>query len=218
MAKEIYEKLREQLDQYSVGYPKTRSGVEIRMLEKIFTEEDAPAKDFMGTVCSRWEQAVDRISELGIRTVKLRIGVVLSKKGGALEKMTMPAKWGMGAPLGNGKQYMPWIHIDDLCGMFIKAIEDEQLEGAYNAVAPEHLTNKAFTQALTKALNRPSLPVSVPGFTLKLALGELSDVLLKGSRVSSEKIRRAGFVFKFPAIAGALEDLFRQRPLGETQL
>src|SRR5258708_33984710 len=100
---------------------------------KIFTEEDNPGNDFLAQVTRQWEEAADRFATLGIRTVKIRTGIVLSKKGGALEKMVKPIKFGIGSPLGSGKQFISWIHIDDLCGIFLKAIEDEKMSGTYNA-------------------------------------------------------------------------------------
>jgi uncharacterized protein (TIGR01777 family) len=175
--------------------------------EKIFTETDLPAGDFFGDVCLKWENAADLLDEAGLRTVKLRIGVVLAKDGGALQKLAAPVKWFAGSPLGSGKQWMPWIHIDDLCALFLKAIEDEQMRGAYNAAASQHVTNKEFIKTIGKVLRRPVFLPPVPKFALKLVLGEMSGIVTEGSRVSNEKLLKTGFVFKYKTLTGALEDL-----------
>ncbi len=178
--------------------------------DKVFTEADLPAYDFLGETCKQWEGVADRFEELGIRTVKIRTGVVLSKQGGALEKMTTTVKMGIGSPLGSGKQYMPWIHIDDLCGIYIKAIEDAQMNGAYNAVAPNHKTNSDFTKEMARVLKKPLWLPNVPSIALKIIFGSMSAIILKGSRVSSEKIRAAGYSFIFPDLEGALIDLCKK--------
>lgn len=177
--------------------------------DKIFNEEDPPANDFLGETCNLWEQEADQFKNAGIRTVKIRTGVVLSKKGGALEKMIPPVKLGIGSAIGNGKQYLPWIHIDDLCSIFIKAIEDAKMQGAYNAVASDYKTNKEFTRILAKVLKKPFWFPNIPTFTMKLMFGEMAIILLNGSRVSSEKIQKAGFKFKYPNLKSALSDLLK---------
>ncbi len=179
--------------------------------ETIFTETDAAANDTLGEICRQWEASADRFNELGIRTIKIRTGIVISEQGGALQKMIIPVKLGIGSALGNGKQYMPWIHINDLCDIYIKAIEDKEMKGAYNAVAPEHINNKAFTSTLAKTLHKPFWFPNVPAFILKLILGEMSDLVLKGSRISCKKITDAGFVFRFPKLNSALNDLFNEK-------
>ena len=174
-----------------------------------FSENHPPGEDFLGQICSEWEQMADRFKEKGIRTVKIRTGVVLTKEGGALAKMAMPIKLGFAAALGNGKQYLPWIHIEDLCGIFIKAVEDAQMNGAYNAVAPEQITNKEFTRALAKVFNKTLWIPNVPAFVLKLVFGKMAEILLQGSRVSSEKIQKVGYRFSFPHLNGALKNLLQ---------
>jgi uncharacterized protein len=169
----------------------------------IFTETN----DFLGNVCKRWEQTADSFKELEIRTVKIRTGVVLSKQEGTLSKLIIPVKMGIGSAIGSGKQYMPWIHIEDLCGIYIKAIEDEQIGGAYNAVAPDYKTNEEFTRVLAQVLEKPFWPVNIPSFIMKLMFGEMSGILLKGSRVSPDKIQRAGYTYQFPDLESALTDL-----------
>lgn len=172
-------------------------------------EETAPAhSDFLGQTCASWEGVADRFEERGIRSVKIRTGIVLSKQGGALSKLSLPIKYGVGAPLGSGNQYMPWIHMEDLCGIFIHAIENKQLAGAYNAVAPEHITNRDLTKRIAAGLRKPLWLPNIPASFLRLLFGEMSSMLLRGSRISSEKIRAAGFSFQFPEIDLALQQLY----------
>lgn len=180
--------------------------------EKIFTEEDLPANDFLANVVKQWEDSVSQIESLGIRVVKIRIGILLSEKGGALAEMLKPVKWCIGSPLGSGKQLMSWIHIDDVCQIFIKAIEDQSMQGTYNAVTPTPTTNKGMTVAIAKALDKPLWAPNVPGFILRLVLGKMSDLVLKGSAVSSAKIQRTGFKFKYTHLKDALGHL-----LGENE-
>ena len=175
--------------------------------DKIFTETDSPSNDFLGKTCQQWEKSADKFSELSIRTVIIRTGVVLTKQGGALSKMIKPGKMGFGAAIGTGNQYLPWIHIDDLCNIYLKAIEDSQMSGIYNAVAPSHTTNKEFTQILSKLLKKPYWLPNIPAFIIKLLFGKMSEILLKGSRISSDKIKQAGYNFVFPDLKKALNDL-----------
>ena len=175
--------------------------------EKTFSETDASGKDFTANVCRHWEDTAGKFNESGIRTVVIRTGVVLTKKGGALQKMMAPVRAGFGSALGNGKQFMPWIHIDDLCGIYIQAIENEQMQGVYNAVASEHITNTSFMRCLAKTMKKPYFFPNVPAFLLRLIFGEMSVILLKGSKVSSDKIRNSGFTFKFSSLEPALKDL-----------
>ena len=179
--------------------------------QKIFTEQDTPSSDFLGEVCKKWEEAATAISQLGIRVVMLRTGIVLWKDGGALKKLATPVKFFVGTPLGSGKQYVPWIHLDDICEMYLKAIEDEKLHGAYNAVAPEHITNSGLIKMIAHQLHRPLILPNLPGSLLKLLLGEMAVVLLEGSRASCQKIQNAGFSFKFPTIKSALKELYGSR-------
>ncbi len=176
--------------------------------DKIYTESDPPANDFLGFTCSQWEKAADRFNVMGSRVVKIRTGVVLTKEGGVLEKMTFPVKMGIGSALGTGKQYLPWIHIDDLCAIYLKALEDNQMSGAYNAVAPDHKTNTEFTRMLAEVLRKPLFFPKVPSVIIKLLFGEMSVTVLKGSRISAEKIIGTGYEFRFTDLNMALEDLF----------
>jgi len=179
--------------------------------EKIFSETDLPASDFIGQICQQWEQAADPFEKSGIRTVKIRTGIVLSKKGGALSRMSVPVKFWIGSALGSGKQYLPWIHIDDLCDIYVRAIEDAKMTGAFNAVAPQHVSNREFMRTLAQVMGKPFFFPAIPSVVLKLLFGKMSDILLYGSRISAEKIISAGFEFRFPGLANALKDLFIKR-------
>jgi hypothetical protein len=171
--------------------------------EKIFTESDTPATDFLGNVCQQWEAATLQFESLGIPTTILRIGIVLSKTGGALAKMKMPII----TAIATGKQYMPWIHIEDLTNLFTKAIEDNNFTGIYNAVAPDQQTNKSFSKLLAQKTRKIYVPIGVPAFLLKLVFGKMSILLTTGSRISSAKIKKTGYQFSFKKLEDALEDL-----------
>lgn len=171
--------------------------------EKLCTETDPPASDFISKVCQLWETAAFKFASKEIPTTIFRTGIVLSKEGGALSKMKTPII----SPIGSGKQYLPWIHIDDLCKMYLDTIENDNMSGVYNAVAPEHHTSKSFSKILALQLGRPFIGVGVPSILLKLIFGELSVILLKGSKISSKKIEQSGFRFKFPKLKEALQNL-----------
>jgi uncharacterized protein len=177
--------------------------------DKIFNEEDPPGKDFLGNTCRLWEEAADRFSISGIRTIKIRTAVVLEKTDSALSKLMMTGKFGFLVRTGNGRQYMPWIHINDLCNVYIKAIGDTGMNGSYNAVSPQYSTHRDFMRILGHVMNRPVLFTAIPSFILKTAMGEMSDVILKGSRVSSVKLENAGYRFLFRSLEDALNNLIR---------
>ena len=176
--------------------------------DKVFTEEDKPGIDFLSQVTRQWENEVDKVGNLGLRIAKLRIGIVLSNDGGALKEMAKPIKLGIGSPLGTGKQFLSWIHVDDLCQMFIKAVEDEKMNGAYNATT-DWCTNKEMTRAIADCLKKPLWLPAVPSFILKIILGEMTDVVLNGSKVSCEKIKMTGFHYNFANLSEALSDLLK---------
>lgn len=180
--------------------------------EKIDVETDPPGNDFLSEVVVLWERAADdfKEQELAERVVKIRTAVVLSEKDGALKKMVPPVQYYIGSPLGNGKQYMPWIHIDDICSIYEFAIKNTAIDGAYNAVSPQHTTNKELTKKIAKVLGKPLWMPNVPGFVLKLIFGELASAILEGSRASSQKIQEAGFHFKFPDLDEALRDVLHK--------
>lgn len=192
----------------------TASGINYygtKTTDTIFTEKDAPGNDFLSEVVVLWERAADNFKEenLAERVVKIRTAVVLSEKDGALKKMILTIKMGIGSPLGSGKQFMPWVHIKDICSIYEFALKNSDLDGAYNATAPEHITNEDLTKNIAKILRKPLFMPNVPGFVLKLIFGELADALLEGSRASSQKIQDAGFQFEFPRLEMALEDLLK---------
>lgn len=177
------------------------------LTNEVFTEESKPGTDFLARVVTEWERGVQVVQTLDIRTVLLRIGIVLSNKGGALKEMARPIRFGFGAPLGTGKQYLSWIHIDDLCNMFVFAMENEGLAGIYNATGTQPVTNAEFTQAVAGELKKPMWLPAVPPFVLKLLLGEMADMIINGSVVSSQKIQRAGFQFQYTELGVALKHL-----------
>lgn len=174
------------------------------------TEESTSGNDFLADCTVQWEAVADKFgSELKCRVVKIRIGVVLSKDGGALPKLIQPIKFGAGAALGSGKQWMSWIHIHDLAALFLKATEDETAFGVYNATAPHPVSNVEMTKIAAKVLNRPLILPNVPAFALKLALGEMAIVVLGGTYVENKRLAEAAhsFTYQFPEINGALTNL-----------
>lgn len=171
---------------------------------EVLREESASGEDFLSEVCREWEKATLQASQAGIRVVHLRIGVVLSGEGGALQKMLTPFKLGLGGKVGSGSQYMNWIALEDLIGVIRRALEDESLRGPVNAVAPQQLTNEEFTKSLGHVLGRPTI-FAVPAFAARLAFGEVADALLMAStRVEPARLQEAGYQFKYPEIEGAL--------------
>lgn len=175
--------------------------------DEVRNEESPAGTDFLAQVTRHWEEEADKVVEQGIRLVKLRIGIVLSNTGGALMEMARPVRWLVGSPLGSGSQYLTWIHLEDLCRIFQKAIEDERMAGTYNAVGPEWVTNREMTRAIANALHKPLWMPAIPGFVLRAVIGEMADIVLTGARVSSEKIQEAGFEFRFKRLDQALSDL-----------
>ena len=173
----------------------------------IYTESDAPATGFLADTCVTWEKATSAFNVVSERLVQIRIGVVLDKNGGALKKMAQPVHFFAGAAIGTGKQYMPWIHIKDLCNMILFVLKNQNVAGVYNAVSSTHLTNDEFTKAIGKALHRPILLPAIPAFVIKALFGDMAGMVLEGSRVSNERIKEKGFNFEFENIDVALEDL-----------
>ena len=173
-----------------------------------FSEEDPAADDFLGTTCRQWEASIDPVTDLGKRLVKLRSGVVLSNEGGALPEFKKPLRFGFSTILGNGKQVMSWIHIDDIVRLYTYAIENEKLQGVYNAVAPYPVTNKKFVLQLARSLRgKYFIPAFIPSFILKAVFGEKTIEVLKTSSVSCRKIKAAGFTFLYPSITAASHKL-----------
>ena len=187
----------------------TASGISIyghSTTEKIYREDDPPAGDFLAETCRLWESAADPFSAAGVRVVKIRTAVVLASTGSALSKMTLPARAGLIVRLGPGRQYFPWIHIDDLCRIYLKAVSDVTMTGAYNAAAPDHITHDMLMAEVARQKRLPVFLPHIPGWVLKAILGEMSVVLTGGSMISSKRLVDSGFVFRYPEIAPALRD------------
>jgi uncharacterized protein (TIGR01777 family) len=175
---------------------------------QIITEESPSGSDFLAEVTRRWEKAADGIEQLAIRTVKLRIGIVLSGQGGALVKIAQPVRLGAGAPLGSGKQITSWIHVDDLARLFVYALENESMQGIYNAVAPNPVTNEELTHLVAKVLNKTLWLPKVPAFGIRLAMGEMAEIVLGGNHVLNGRIaRETTFTYRFTEAEKALQDL-----------
>lgn len=179
--------------------------------KKPFVETDPPSDDFLGTTCRQWEDSIQPVIELGKRLVYLRTSIVFSKTGGAFTEFVKPFKGGVAAILGSGEQVISWIHIDDLCRMYLDAIENRELHGPFNASAPETITNKQLMLKIGKARKRPYIPVHVPEFVLKIVLGEMSVEVLKSATMDDSKIRNTGFNFIFPSADAAINDLIMHR-------
>ena len=173
-----------------------------------FIETDLPAPGFLGETCVLWEASSEPVKQSGIRLVKFRTGIVLANGGGALQEFKTPLKFGVAPIFGNGKQIISWIHIDDLCRMYCDAIENDFMQGVYNAVAPEPVSQKKFMIKLgEKVKNRFFTPMHIPHFMLKLILGKRSIEILKSATVSNKKIKASGFTFLYPSLDAALDDL-----------
>ena len=188
-----------------------RSG-EDKIPGHFFSEDEQPDESFLSQTCKLWEDAIQPVEELGLRSVKLRAGIVLSNEGGAFREFKKPLQFCVAAILGRGRQMISWIHIDDLCNCFIEAIENEHLSGSYNAVSPHPVTNKTLTIALAQQLRRKNfIPIHIPAFVLKMMLGEGSSELLKSVTASSSKIEAAGVTFLYPTITSALQQLCEEK-------
>lgn len=174
--------------------------------EEICTEDMKPANDFLGYTCQKWEDSIDFIENLNIRTVKIRTGLVLGKNDGFLKKLIPLFKYRLGSALGSGKQYMPWIHVDDLCAIYLQAISDASMEGPYNAAICDNTTNTLFSKTLARVFGYSIWLPNVPAFVLKLVMGEMAKIVLTGRRVSSDKIEQTGFKFKFNNLEEALRN------------
>jgi uncharacterized protein (TIGR01777 family) len=174
--------------------------------DEVLEETAPPGSGFMSDVCVEWEAEAARAKEIGMRVVQVRTGVVLSREGGALKKMLTPFKLGVAGRLGSGRQWFPWIHIDDIVGIFREAILSTGLAGPVNGVAPNPVTNSEFTRQLAGALSRPAF-LPVPSIGLKVLMGEMSEVLLGSQRVIPRVMIDRGFEYRFPNLGEALNDL-----------
>lgn len=171
--------------------------------DEVITENMPAGEDFLARLCRDWEEEAKKAEALDLRVVRLRIGIVLGPGGGALKKMVFPFKFFVGGPLGSGQQWLSWIHLEDLVRLLVLLVESPQARGPFNATAPNPVRNKEFSQALGKLLHRPSW-MPVPGFALKLALGERADMLLTGQRVIPAAAEKLGFKFRYPELSEAL--------------
>ncbi|RYC69178.1 TIGR01777 family oxidoreductase [Spirosoma sordidisoli] len=176
--------------------------------DRPLNETSPGGADFLAQVTRAWERAEDQVAALGIRTVKLRTGVVLTMDGGALPKLAQPIRLGAGAPIGSGQQYISWIHIDDLCRLYIQALADESWQGVYNAVAPTPVTNETLTRAIAEVLKRPMLLPNIPNFVIKLMFGEMAITVIGGNYVLNKRIAdETNFRYQYADLTNALNDL-----------
>jgi len=176
--------------------------------DHIFKENDPPANDTIGKLTQAWEAAADAWTP-HCRVVKLRTSVVLAREGGALPKLATPARFGLSAPLGSGKQWMPWVHIDDLARAYLHAIQHADMQGAYNVAAPESVCNRDFMRELAHVFHKPFFVPNVPGFAIRALLGESANLILEGSRASSAKLVVSGFEFRHPRLDAAMKELLQ---------
>ncbi len=176
--------------------------------DEILDESSAPGNDFLAEVCRLWESAAAEANRFGVRVVSVRTGVVLGRDGGALAKMLLPFRLGLGGRLGGGRQWMPWVHIDDLVGLLLHAATHDAVEGPMNGTAPHPVTNREFTRLLAATLRRPAL-FPMPGAALKLAVGEFAELLLASQRVVPQVALRTGYAFQYPDLEPALEEILR---------
>ena len=181
----------------AIGYYGPRGDEELR-------EEEKPGKGFLAELCQAWEAEAQRAEPLGVRVVRLRIGLVLGPGGGALAKMVPPFRWCVGGPLGTGRQWVSWIHLDDVIGLIEWTLRSPHVSGAVNATAPQPVTMKTLAQELGRAMRRPAA-MPVPGVILRLAFGEMADLLLTGQRVLPNRALSGGYLFHFPTLAPALK-------------
>jgi uncharacterized protein len=172
------------------------------------TESTPPGDDFLAGVCVAWEREADAAAELGLRIVKVRTGVVLDKTGGALKTMLPPFRLGVGGPVAGGRQYLPWIHVDDLVGLYLRALDDASWSGPYNGSAPEPVTNKDFSKALGRALHRPAI-APVPALAIKLLYGDMAEIVTEGQRAVPERALAGGYAFRHADLDEALADALR---------
>jgi hypothetical protein len=178
--------------------------------DRIVEDDGPPGDDFLAGVCRAWEAEANRARTLGVRVFIPRVGIVFGAHGGALPKMVTPARFGAGGPLGSGRQYVPWIHLDDMVEMIVRALDDSRYEGAMIAAAPNPVTNRDLAKAIGRAIHRPSF-MPVPAIALRLMLGESAAMLLDGQRVHPRRLEQAGYVWRYSTIESALTDLLRPR-------
>jgi uncharacterized protein len=175
-----------------------------------FEEASFPATDYLGGVCKAWEESVKPLADMGRRIVYLRIGIVLAREGGMVKELEKGMRFGLAPVFGNGRQTVSWIHVADLCGMILHAIETPALTGAYNAAAPQPVAQKLLVNTMARARQRFFIPAWAPGFMMRLLVGEMSVEILRSITLSTKKIQKTGYVFAYPAIENAMAGLFRK--------
>ena len=178
--------------------------------DEVLAEESASGGDFLARVCAAWEAEAQKAAELGVRVARVRAGVVLSRRGGLLGTMAVPFRFGLGGRLGNGRQWISWVHVEDEVGLLIHAIHQPQIEGALHATSPEPVTNNTLTSALGVALRRPAL-LWVPALAVRLAFGESAHMVLDSQRAQPARALATGYRFRFPDLRGALADVLPAR-------
>lgn len=209
----LYAELEKMSERPNVYLSASAIGIYGNSGEAILQENTPPVdQSFMVGCCQQWETAADQMSQLGIRVVKFRIGVVLAQEGGALAEIIKPLRWGLGAYFGDGQAWWSWIHRDDVCRGFIWGMETPSAAGVYNLVSPNAVRGKELVIETARAMQKWAIFMPAPAFALRLVLGEMSAVILNSNRVSAEKIREAGFEFKWPGLIAALRDIFAAKP------
>lgn len=181
--------------------------------DEILDETSSPGNGFLAEVCQAWEREAQAAADLGVRVVSVRIGIVMGPGGGALQDLLPMFRLGLGGPLGSGRQWMPWVHIDDLVAIFLHAAQHDNLSGPVNGTAPNPVTNKQFTKALARALHRPAF-LPVPYFALRVGLGEFAKVLFDSQRAVPKAICASGFQFQYPEIDSALREIIAGQKSG----
>jgi len=207
-AQKIYQFLSEQTQRPKIFISASATGFYGNRDSNLLTETTKPGSDFLSSVCVEWEKAAEKFSSLGMRVVSVRTSTVLGSEGGALAKMIPLFRLGLGGKLGSGKQWFPWIHIDDLTRIYAEALQNSRIAGAINAVAPGKIRNEEFTKTLGSVLKRPTF-LSVPRFALRLCLGPFANALLSSQRVIPEKLQRLGFSFTYPKMENALAHILK---------
>lgn len=207
-AKLLYQAIRETKAPVSTFISASAVGYYGDRKNEILTENSAPGEGFLADCCVQWEAAADEGVDLDIRVVKIRIGLILSKEDGALAAMEKPIRYFVGAPLGSGKQWMPWIHLDDIVNIFAAAVENEKMVGAYQACSPYPASNKLLTKTIAGKLNRPVWPVHVPAFVLKMMMGEMAILPLMSTNTLANKLLETGFKYKYINLDQALDSIY----------
>lgn len=205
----IYDLLRKAKNQVNHVISSSAVGYYGDRANELLTEESLPAKDFLAETCIAWEEAVDEGLKLGLRIVKLRSGVILAKNGGILPQMNKPMQFGFGVIPGSGNQWLPWIHYLDALSVYAYALENEDLKGVYNMVAPGTATLGEMMRCMSGAMNKSPVFVHTPEFALKIAIGEMSLMALESTKVSSKKLVNAGYNFKYPALSEAMAEIYK---------